>query len=271
MRTPARTAIRILAAALVVGAASFARAQDEPGEPTMDEVKKKVLEIERLMKSAESSLARTTDTRTAEEKSADAARKMLDEKARQQTGHSAEELRKLAEGSSDEAKKAAETLERLTKSADAEAKKAAEKMSNLGGASSSSASKGVKELIDEVKGEGKGASAGIQWILEKAVKQGPGPGGGGGGGDKKDPKPQKEPEKPQQGEKPEKPQDTNKKPPDKTEPPHTPEFEQWLAELPPQVRKAYDTQDWDSIPPKWRDMIRAWATKLSKEDGKERR
>jgi hypothetical protein len=261
---------RGLAAAVFAGALSLsavARAQDGSQGPDPEEVKKKVLEIERLMKSAEEALARSTDVRTAEERAAEAAKKILDDKSKKETGKSSAELRKEAEGGSKEAK---ETLERLTNSANEEAKKAAEKMTQIfnGGSGSSGASGGIKELIEKIKGDGAGASEGIRWLLKNVREsESQSKGGGGGGSPKDEPPKEKKPEEKKQDE----PQKTDKKPESKTEPPHSPEFEQWIAELPPQVRKAYDTQDWDSIPPKWRDMIRAWAAKLSKEDAKDKR
>ena len=39
----------------------------------------------------------------------------------------------------------------------------------------------------------------------------------------------------------------------------------WLADLPPQVRKAYETKDWDAIPRRWRRLVRAWTMKLARE------
>src|SRR5262249_49906552 len=136
--------------------------------------------------------------------------------------------------------------------------------------------KGIRELIQKMKGDGKGVSDGIKWMLEKVVKEGKGPGspsgGGGGGGSDKDRQPQKNADDPKSPEKdkPEKPKDTSKKAESKTEPPRTPEFEQWYAELPPQVRKAYDSQDWDSIPPKWREMLKEWTKKMAEDLEKER-
>jgi hypothetical protein len=267
---------RFAAAAFVAAvlASAPARAQDE-APPSPEEMKKKVLEIERLMKGAEESLARSTDTRTAEERAAAAAKKILEDKAKQETGKTPEQLRKEAAAGSAEAKA---TIERLTKAADDEAKKACEKMEqvlNGGAGASGGAGEGVRKLLENMKGQGEGASKGIQWFLTK-LKSG---GKGGGRGDDPGEQPKAEERKPD-GEKPKNPEkkdDPNqplsgkKKPDEKTEPPHTPDFEQWIAELPPQVRKAYETQDWDSIPPKWRDMIRAWAEKMSKEDAKEKR
>jgi hypothetical protein len=258
---------KALAGALLLAAPLAAWAQ-EHGQPSTEDIKKKVLEVERLMKAAESALASTTDTRSATERSADAARKILDERARRETGKSAEELRKLAEGDSDEAKKAAESLARLTQAAEEEAKKAAEKITDLGQGTAGGASKKVKELIEEIRGEGKSASSGIQWLIDNAIKD-----SGGGGGQKPPPPPQQQPgnEQPKDPKKPEKdpkePQDGTKKPDDKTEPPpKPPEFDQWLVSLPPQVRKAYMSEDWDSIPPKWRDMLKKWIKQMAEKE-----
>ena len=169
-----RTAAAV-AGALFLSAPAPARAQDQGPDP--EEVKKKVLEIERLMKSAEESLARSTDTRTAAEKAAEAAKKILDDKSKKETGKSSADLRKEAEGGSKEAK---ETLERLTKAANEEAQKAAEKMSEVlnGGSSAGGAGKGVRELIEKVKGDGQGASEGIKWLLKRVrVSESPPSGG----------------------------------------------------------------------------------------------
>src|SRR5262245_2121241 len=121
---------RLAAALAFAGALSvpaLAHAQ-EGGGPDMEEVKKKILEIEKLMKSAEESLARSTDTRSAAERSAEAAKKLLEQKAKEQTGKSCDELRKEAESGSQQAK---ETLERLTKEAQKEAEQAAKKMTDI--------------------------------------------------------------------------------------------------------------------------------------------
>jgi len=253
---------------------ALARAQDQG--PSPEEMKEKILEIERLMKSAEQSLARSTDTRSAADRAAEAAKKMLDDKARQETGKSAEELRKLAEGGS---KEAAETLERLTKAANEESKKAAEKLSEVlgggsaapggAGAGSSGSGEGIKKLIEKIKGDGQGASQGIKWILAK-TRTSPSQSPSGGGGNNKDK--EKKPDAPDP-KKPDEQKPDDKKPQSKTEPPRTPPFEQWYAELPEQVRKAYDSQDWDSIPPKWREMLKDWTKKMAEEfdDKKERR
>lgn len=258
MRTSTAAAFTLAA---LLAFSGVALAQEQGGGPGPDEIKKKIVEIERLMKSAEESLARSTDTRSAQEKAAEAARKILDQKSRDQTGKSAEELRKEAESGSQQAR---ETLEKLTQEAGQEATQAAEKIKKLmegSGGSSGSAGQGVKELIEKIKGEGQGASDGIKWILENAVKKG----GGGpppppeGPKDGKYPKKEEEKPDPKKDEKPA----GKKKPEGGTEPPKSPEFQQWYAELPPQVRKAYDTQDWDSIPPKWRELLKDWTMKMA--------
>lgn len=279
---------RLSAALAFAGALSLpalARAQEHEGGPDMEEVKKKILEIEKLMKSAEEALARSTDTRTAAERAASAAKKLLEQKAQQETGKSAEDLRKEAESGSKEAK---ETLERLTKAAQKEADDAAKKMTEIlsgnggqgggsgnGGAAGSSggSSGGIKELIEKIKGDGKAASEGMKWLLDQTRA-----GQGGGGSpppdqqkqpDAKDPEKQDKPDKQKPEEK--KPETAKKKPEQKTEPPSNPEYVQWVAELPPQVRKAIESEDWDSIPPKWREMLRDWTKKMAEESEKEPR
>lgn len=257
--------------------AALARAQDHEQGPNPDDVKKKILEIERLMKGAEESLARSTDTRNAAERAAEAARKLLDDKSKAETGKTSEQLRKEAEAGSAEAK---ETLERLTKAANEEAQEAAKKIAEVldgkqgggaagGAGSAGGAGKGIREIIERVKGEGQGASQGIQWLLDQASKQQKSQSPPKSGQDKqKQPNaadPKKDKTKPE-----DKPKDQNQKPESKTEPPRSPEFEQWIAELPAQVRKAYETQDWDSIPPKWRDMLREWTKKMADDLEKEK-
>jgi hypothetical protein len=135
----------------------------------------------------------------------------------------------------------------------------------------------VKKLLESVDGSSKGSAQGIQWILEKAVSKG-------GTRRQQDPSgqqpqqgedPKGEPQKPQPKEKPKggedgkDPKDRQKTdtppPPSEREKPRSPEFESWFAELPPQVRKQYETQDWDSIPPKWRDLLRDWMKKVQDE------
>lgn len=264
-----RGALWAAALAAVLAPAGAALAQDA-GPPSPEEIKQKVLEIERLMRGAEEALARSTDTRSAAERAAQAAKKLLDDKSRQETGKSADDLRQEAEKGSSEAK---ETLERLTKAADEEAREAARKMDEVlggegAGGSSGGASGGIRKLIERVRGEGEGASAGIRWLLEKTVRQGH------GGGSPQDKKPSEEQKKdePEKKDKPnEKKPHQPDKPPQKLEPPRTPEFEQWIAELPPQVRKAYETEDWDSIPPKWRELLREWTKKMADEKAREGR
>ncbi len=261
-----RLAALALCAALAL-ASRAARAQDE-GEPSPEDIKNKVVEIERLMRSAEEALARTTDTRTAEERSAEAARKMLDDMAKKETGKSADELRKEAQGGS---KEAAEALEKLTKRANEEAKKAAEAIRKIdqGGDASGAAGKGVRELVEKVKGDGKGASEGIRWLLEKAVRQQQ---GGGGGEAQHEKQPNAAEPKDKQGKKDDlPPPDRARQPTSPKEPPRSPQFDAWLADLPPQVRKAYETEDWDSIPPRWREMLKEWTRKMADELEKSRR
>jgi hypothetical protein len=107
-----------------------------------------------------------------------------------------------------------------------------------------------------------------------------GTGGGGGGGQhpqSEDPqgrKPEKKDEKPDGGDKrsPQEKEKGDEPPPEgDREKPRNPEFDKWFAELPPQVRKAYETQDWDSIPPRWRELLRAWTKKMAEDLEKERR
>ena len=270
MSTARRPAVRTMfAAASLAALAAFAapRALAQEGgdaPPDADEIRKKVIEIERLMKGAEEALAKSTNTRAAAEKAAEAAEKLLDEKAQKETGKSAEQLRDETRSGSKEAK---EALERLTKAAQEEARRAAEAMTALGGQRAEQAGEGVKKLLEKVKGEGEGAASGIQWLLDNAVQH-----GGGGGGQKPPPKQGDDPkDKKPEGQ--EEPKDTARTPPPESprEKPRIPEDQQWYAELPAQVKKAYDTQDWDSIPPRWRELLREWTKKMAEELETERR
>ena len=56
-----------------------------------------------------------------------------------------------------------------------------------------------------------------------------------------------------------------------TEAPHTQRFDAWLAELPPQVRRAFETRSWDDIPPKWRESLRLWTLKMAEDLEQDRR
>ncbi|MCG3134450.1 MAG: hypothetical protein HMLKMBBP_01756 [Planctomycetes bacterium] len=252
-------------AALCAAYAPGARAQDHGPDP--QDIERKILEIERLMKQAEESLAKASGAKS--ETAEDTARrieKLLDEKARQSAGKSAEELRKEASGGS---KEATEALKRLMEEAKSESSKSGE---------------GIKRLLEETKSGGKGATDGIQWLLEQAQRGGTGGSGQGqqqqkpeGGQDPKDPvrekqKPDSEP-KPKDGkESEEKPKDPKAELPEsRREKPRTEEMQKWLAELPPQVRKAYETEDWDSVPPKWRDLLREWTKKMADDLERERR
>lgn len=246
--------------AAVVFSPAVASAQDEGGPPSPEDVRKKVVEIEKLMKQAEDSLSRSLDSTSAEARAKRAA-KLLDERARETTGKSADELRKLAESG---AKDAAETLRRLTE----ESQRSAE-----------GATEGVRRLLEETKQGGQGASAGIRWILEKAVQQSKRPGQQSpspqppkDGHDPQGKDPKKDPKSPEESKDPKDRQTSDDPPPPSDrEKPRDPRFEKWFAELPPQVRKAYETQDWDSVPPKWREMLRAWTKRMADDLEKERK
>ncbi len=294
----------LLSLATLLGLAlapAVAFAQDG-GQPDAEELRRRVRQVDRLMGEAEESLARSLDSKDARERServakiletkakeetgksaadlraeaaagsteakatldrlakdalvealgaSDEVRRLLDSKAREESGDTAEALRKLAEGGS---KEAAETLQRLIGEATQEAlqkalgagetlKKILEEAAGGEGGGSGGASKGLKQMLEGGRKQGKGVSEGIEWILENATSKGG-----------KKPKP-KEPKHDPKAE----------KPPEETQPPQDPKMEKWLATLPPQLRKAYETEDWDSIPPKWRDILRVWTKKMADE------
>jgi len=48
-------------------------------------------------------------------------------------------------------------------------------------------------------------------------------------------------------------------------------YDVWLAELPPQIRKAYESGSWDEVPVKWRELLRAWTLEMAKETEPDKR
>lgn len=149
-----------------------ALAQDGQG-PDPQQIEQKVREVEQLMKKAEQALARSTDTRNAET-AAKRLEELLDEKAREQVGKSADQLREDAAAGSAEASKA---LERLMREARSETAKAASKMQRLlrdGDRSARDASAGMRKLLEETRRCGEQAHDGIEWLLENAVSPPPG-------------------------------------------------------------------------------------------------
>jgi len=273
MITPHRLLRRFaLPAAVVMAAAAFSLivpprtvlAQDH-GQPGPEEIQKKIREIEKLMKKAEESLARSTHTRESAKQAARRVEELLDEKARDQTGKSSDQLRKEAKDGSSES---AEALRKLTEEARTEAAAASAEMARLlrqGEGSAREATEGVRKLIEKTKESGKEASAAMEWLLTNAVSRD----GGRGGGSK--PPLQQKPEgqggdKPKDGEnKPKQPKEVAKPPESDRDPKRRARDEQWLATLPPQVRRAYESRDWDAIPVKWRSLLREWTKKMNDE------
>ncbi|MEN8149315.1 MAG: hypothetical protein ABFS86_05795, partial [Planctomycetota bacterium] len=86
----------------------------------------------------------------------------------------------------------------------------------------------------------------------------------------KDPKNSKEGD-PESGEKSEEePNPDAKKPVSPKDDPVDPDLEkEWLATLPPEVRKAFENRNWDAIPPKWREVIRKYMKELAETDSGE--
>jgi hypothetical protein len=240
-------------------------AQEGGGPPSPEEVQEKIREIEKLMKKAEEALARSPSSR---QDAGDAARRLeelLDEKAREQTGKSSDQLREEAKQGSTSS---AEALKKLTEEARSDAAKAGSEMERVlgeGGGSTREAAEGVRKLLEKTKESGKEAGAGIEWLLKNAVSSSSS--GGGGGGEK--PKPEEKPKDPS-GEKPEngdpnneKPQEVANPPKSDQEPPRNEKFVRWIAELPPQVRRAYESRDWDALPVTWRGLLRAWTKQMA--------
>ena len=252
------TAAAALAAALA-GLAPAALAQDAEG-PSPDEILEKVKEVDRLMKQAETSLAKALDGKASSEDADALIEKLLDQKSREQADCSASELRDRARSGSKEAQ---ETLAKLIREATKEVQaQVAKRMEELaqGGQGSRSASEGIRKVLENGRSESAGVSKGIQWLLDNATsRQGNGPNS-----------PPQQREQEQQDKPKQNPDKADQdKPESETEPPSTPEAEKWLADLPPQVRKAYETRDWDSIPVRWRRIIKLWTLKMRQELDKE--
>lgn len=228
---------------------SAALAQDAGHEgPSPEEVKEKIVEIEKLMKDSEQLLAGAIDSRDPSKRSAELIKKLINEKAGGEDA--ADEMRKLAEQGSKEAQ---EKIAKLTEEATQEATRRMKKLlESTGGASG-----GIKKMLDSGRDQSDETGKKIEWILDNVKSS------GGGSGKKKKPKPKDEKEKQQEKEKP-KPQSH------RLDQPQSPQFDAWLAELPPQVRKAYESRDWDSIPPRWRHILRAWTKKMAEKLEKDR-
>lgn len=262
LRSAFLSALAFGALALAATPASFAQEAEPPAGP--DEMQKKVVEIERLMKQAESLLARSLDRRRARDEakaSEEEIEKLLDQKARESAGKSADELRKLAQEGSTEA---VETLKKLTGEATREAtelaRKRIEELMESGGEGAGGAGDGIRKLLEEGRQDGERSKQLLEWILEQA-KQGQGQ----GSGSPKKPQQKKPEEKKPEEKKPEEKERGPQKPPDPTGDAQDPPKEDWFARLPDQVRKAYLAQDWDSIPPRWRSLLRAWTRKMAEE------
>ena len=119
------------------------------------------------------------------------------------------------------------------------------KLLEKAGKSSGSASEGIRKILAGSKKSAEDVSKGIEWVLENATKK--------------------------QSSKPKKKEPSSQKPPDKIEEPKDPKGnKRWIAQLPDQIRKAYESKDWDSIPPKWRRLIRAWTKKMATDLEKDR-
>jgi len=250
---------RVIAAAIAVfGAlAAPAIAQDEGHGVGPEELKAKVKEIDRLMKQAEEALVDSLSAKDKAKATDAAIEKLLEKKAQESMGKSAEQLRKEAEKGSAEAQ---EAIKKLSKEAAQEASKLTvqeiQKLIDKSASGSGGAGEGIRKLMEETKGQSGEVAKGIQWILDNATTS------GGHQGQPKDQKPEED--------KPEKKDPTAEKPKDETEPPSTPEGDKWLAQLPPQVRKAYETRNWDAIPPRWRKLLQAWTIKMASELEKNR-
>ena len=170
-RNPRLRSLTVAAALAVLAPATslVALAQEHGGGgPDPQEVLKRVIEIEHLMKDAEKALARSTDAnaaRTAE----DRIEKLLDEKAQAQAGKSAEQLRKDASGGSAEA---TETLRRLLEESKTEANAATKSVEKLlDEKARSQTGKSSEELRKLAEGGSKDAQEQLRRLTESAQQE----------------------------------------------------------------------------------------------------
>ena len=163
-RSARRGTFVVALAAVLALAAPTAQAQDgEPPGP--DEIREKIVEVERLMKKAEATLARATSSETSAAEAARRIEELLEKKAQAKTGKSCEQLRKEARDGSAES---AEVLKRLTEEAKRDAAEAGAAMKKLveeGGDTTRESAKGVRALIESTCESGKQAREGIEWLL----------------------------------------------------------------------------------------------------------
>lgn len=226
---------------------AFAQDSGEGGQMDPEKMKEKIKEINKLMKQAEEGLVRSLSPAGKSRATEDAIETLLDQKARESAGKSAEELRKLAEQGSSEAQ---EQLQKLLKqSTEQVSKMASEEIRKLleqAGKGSGGAGEGIQKMLESTRKDGEGVVERIEWVLKNAER--------------------KQQQKPKDDK-----QEQPQKPESKQEEPKDPKGnERWLAQLPPQIRKAYLTKDWDGIPPKWRQLIQEWTKKMSTELEKDR-
>ena len=148
--------------------------------------------------------------------------------------------------------------------------------------------KAMDELLKQSRTTGDEIVAAINDILEKAPR-----GGGGGGGDQEEQKPkpgedearkeqekklgENDPKNSAKGE-PKSGEENKEEPNDKAEAPKAEEGdasrpnpeESWIANLPPELRLRYQNEEWEKIPPKWRDKIEKYLKRLADEESRRR-
>jgi len=148
----------------------------------------------------------------------------------------------------------------------------------------------ARKALDDMLGESRKSGQEASKLMGDIVKNAPRKPGGGGGDDqdhkpKDDPKEQpgdedevdeKDPQNSKKGEpepnekQKDEPVTDPKKPVSEKDKPADPDLaREWLATLPPEVRKAFENRDWDSIPPKWREKIRKYMKELAETDSGE--
>jgi hypothetical protein len=161
-----------------------------------------------------------------------------------------------------------------------------------GGTSKEAAEKAekAKEAIDDLLKEAKKDGEAATSLMGDIVKNAPQRKGGGGGGhdkdqkepskqedekikedekkvDKKDPKNSKDGDPETKEKSKDEPTGLKKKPKSETGDKSDPDpLKDWVASLPPEVRKAFENRDWDKIPPKWREVIREYMKGLAESE-----
>jgi len=139
----------------------------------------------------------------------------------------------------------------------------------------------ARQALDDLLRQGRKSGQDAVDKMTEILKKAPRRGGGGGGGSQKQQEP--EPNRPGEQEKPEEldpgnsgdPKDDQESPDEprskaedppeaKKDPPAEPDpRKDWLALLPPELRKKYQNKNWEEIPRKWKEFLEEYARRLA--------